>query len=115
MRVAAKGLLAAALALSAARLAASSGTVFDDRNGNGIRDQGEPGLASVEVSNGADVAVTDGDGNYRIADRPGAAVFVIKPRGWQPPVDGAELPAFSRAARRPRGFCAPRRRRSRTR
>jgi hypothetical protein len=86
-------MLAVALALSA-RLPASSGTVFDDRNGNGVRDPGEPGVASVEVSNGADVAVTDANGDFRIADRPGAAIFVIKPRNWQAPVDGAELPRF---------------------
>ncbi len=45
-----------AAAVGAVRLQGSSGVVFDDRNGNGVRDPGEPGLAGVAVSNGVDVA-----------------------------------------------------------
>jgi hypothetical protein len=97
-RMAATGMLATALVLSATRVLASGGTVFDDRNGNGIQDPGEPGLASVEVSNGADVTVTDANGDYRLADRPGAGVFVIKPRGWQTQQDGAHLSLFHATA-----------------
>ena len=86
------GLVAAAFA--AARLYAGPGVVFDDRNGNGVRDAGEPGLLAVEVSNGVDVVLTDANGAYSIADRPGSMIFVIKPRGWRPPVDDANLPLF---------------------
>lgn len=86
--------LAAAAALAAARLLAGTGVVFDDRNGDSLREPGEPGLASVAVSNGVDVALTDGDGAYSIPDRPGARIFVIKPRGWRPPVDVDNLPRF---------------------
>lgn len=86
--------LAAAAALAVARLLAGTGVVFDDRNGDGLREAGEPGLASVAVSNGVDVALTDGSGAYLLPDRPGARIFVIKPRGWRPPVDGANLPMF---------------------
>jgi C terminal of Calcineurin-like phosphoesterase/Calcineurin-like phosphoesterase len=81
-----------AAALSAARALAGTGIVFEDRNGNGLRDPDEPGIASVEVSNGVDVAVTDKNGAYTIADRPGGMIFVIKPRGWRPPVDAQNLP-----------------------
>ncbi|MFZ1056777.1 MAG: metallophosphoesterase N-terminal domain-containing protein, partial [Opitutaceae bacterium] len=88
------GALAAAFALTAAGAHATTGYVFDDENGNGIRDPGERGVPSVEVSNGVDIAITDPAGAYRIADRPGSRVFVIKPRGWQTPVDGANLPRF---------------------
>ena len=88
------GALAAAFALTAAGAHATTGYVFDDENGNGIRDPGERGVPSVEVSNGVDIAITDSAGAYRIADRPGSRVFVIKPRGWQTPVDGANLPRF---------------------
>jgi hypothetical protein len=88
------GPLAAAMLLAACGAFAGTGCVFDDRNGNGVRDPGEPGLPSVEVSNGIDVVTTDPDGAYRIPDRPGARVFVIKPRGWQPPVDAENLPRF---------------------
>ena len=37
-----------------------SGTVYDDQNGNGIQDAGEPGLGNV------DVEVTDSNGNVQI-------------------------------------------------
>ena len=92
------GLLAAAVALGAARVPGATGVVFDDRNGDGVRGAGEPGLAGVEVSNGVDIALTDSNGAYQIPDRPGAGVFVIKPRGWRPPVDAGELPRFHAAA-----------------
>ncbi|HEY5227607.1 MAG TPA: calcineurin-like phosphoesterase C-terminal domain-containing protein [Opitutaceae bacterium] len=91
-------LLAAAAALAWTRVLASSGVVFDDRNGNGVRDPGEPGIASAEVSNGVDVAMTSADGSYQVPDRPGAAIFVIKPRGWRPPVDAMNLPRSHVAA-----------------
>jgi C terminal of Calcineurin-like phosphoesterase/Calcineurin-like phosphoesterase len=86
------GALAAALA--AGRLSAATGFVFDDQNGNGLRDAGEPGLASVAVSNGADVVLTGPNGAYTIADRPGARIFVIKPRGWRPAVDASNSARF---------------------
>ena len=35
------------------------GYVFHDRNGNGRRDSGEPGLADVRVSNGRTITTTD--------------------------------------------------------
>ena len=89
--------LAALAALAAARALGGTGFVFDDRNGNGIREPGEPGLASVAVSNGVDIVMTDPGGAYHIPDRPGSAVFVIKPSGWQPPVDADNLPLFHAA------------------
>jgi len=84
----------AAAALAAARLFGGTGTVFDDRNGDALQEPGEPGLAAVAVSNGTDVVLTDATGAYHIPDRAGARVFVIKPRGWRPPVDPANLPRF---------------------
>jgi len=83
-----------ALALAAVRLCAATGFVFDDENGNGVRDAGEPGLAGVAVSNGLDVVLTDAGGAYSIADRPDSRLFVIKPRGWRPPLDASRLPLF---------------------
>ena len=46
--------LAAAALLACAALHAGTGFVFDDRNGDGRREPGEPGLPSVAVSNGVD-------------------------------------------------------------
>ncbi|HZZ18506.1 MAG TPA: calcineurin-like phosphoesterase C-terminal domain-containing protein [Opitutaceae bacterium] len=86
--------LLAAAALAATRLAASSGVVFEDTNANGTREPGELGVPSVQVSNGVDIAVTDSSGAYQIADRQGAGVFVIKPRGWQPGLDSSGRPRF---------------------
>lgn len=87
------GVLLAA-AFLAARVLAASGVVFEDRNGDGVRGAGEPGIASVEVSNGVDICVTDASGAYSIPERAGAAPFVIKPRGWRPLVDADNLPRF---------------------
>lgn len=84
-------LLCAAL-LTAGRLLASSGVVFDDRGGTGVREPGAPGIAAVEVSNGLDVVQTDANGAYTLPDRPGARVFVIKPRGWASPAGADRLP-----------------------
>jgi hypothetical protein len=61
-----------------------SGTVFLDRNGNGVRDAGEPGIAGVAVSDEADVVTTDQDGTFRIAATRGfGIVFVSVPNGYR--------------------------------
>jgi hypothetical protein len=91
MRLAAAALAAA---FAAGRLAASSGHVFEDLNGNGARDPGEPGIPSVAVCNGVDVALTDAGGGYMLPDRGGSRDFVIKPRGWESPLDPSNVPAF---------------------
>ncbi len=61
------------------------GVVFQDRNGNGLRDPGEPGVPGVVVRRGGTSAVTDANGSFRFA--PGASGTVeIDPRslpdGW---------------------------------
>jgi hypothetical protein len=106
-------MLAAAALVAAARLCAATGYVFDDRNGDGLRGPGEPGIASVAVSDGVAVAVTDASGFYRLPDRAGARVFVIKPRGWVPPLGGDNLPHFyARAGDGPQSCDFPLRRRA---
>ena len=63
---------------------AQSGTVFLDRNGNGARDAGEPGLAGVAVSDQVQVVRTDANGAFRLS--PGAGwgmVFVSVPDGYR--------------------------------
>lgn len=67
-----------------------TGTIFEDRDGDGRRDRGERGLAGVAVSNGRDVVRTGGDGGYRLPAGPGATLFVIKPAGWVFADDGRE-------------------------
>ncbi len=64
-----------------------SGVVFHDLNTNGTREDGEPGIAGVAVSNGADVVVTAEGGNYTLEITDPGIVFVVKPTGWSPPPD----------------------------
>ena len=77
------GLVVATLAL-AQPAATVRGIVFHDRNGNGVHDAGEPGLAGVAVSNQADVVSTDAEGRYTLdAARGYGLVSVSLPSGWR--------------------------------
>lgn len=58
---------------------AVSGAVFDDGNGNGVRDAGEPGLPGVVVSDGAAVVATGADGSYALPAVAARHVFVVTP------------------------------------
>lgn len=74
-----------------------AGVVFDDANGNGRQDTGEPGLPGIAVmieegSVVAQVLTTDSRGSYHIQAAPSAVVKVIPPIGWQSIRAGA-LPA----------------------
>lgn len=86
-----------------------NGQVFDDRNGNGIKDPGEPGLAGVQIQldRNADGSIdaattTDSQGNYSFANvgpgphrlievaqaqraitSPNNGVFTVQPRSGQ--------------------------------
>jgi 3',5'-cyclic AMP phosphodiesterase CpdA len=71
-----------------------NGTVFDDRNGDSLRDEGEPGVPGVLVSNGLDVVPTDSDGRYRLDLDERELVFVTKPAGWAVPLSEDNLPQF---------------------
>jgi hypothetical protein len=94
----AAGALAVSLTPASAALAQEatiSGTVFEDRGGSGRRQEGDPGIVGVLVSNGKDVAVTDADGRYSLPLPDEATIFVIKPSGYMPPVDATTmLPRF---------------------
>jgi hypothetical protein len=97
--MAAGGVAATLAPSSAARAqpATVSGVVFEDKDGTGGPSAGAPGLAGVLVSNGKEVAVTDADGRYTLPLPEEAAIFVIKPAGFMPPVDPAtNLPRFYR-------------------
>ena len=87
-RAASRVLLALAVATAAARSVAAqtrsasgaiSGTVFLDRNANGVRDAGEPGAPGVRVSNQDTVVVTDGAGAFRLRDGGHGVVYVTVP------------------------------------
>ncbi len=69
------------------------GTVFEDANGNGRRDDGEPGLAGIRVSDGLNIVETDSNGRYAALEGGnGRTVFVIKPAGFAATVRADGLP-----------------------
>ncbi|MDJ0786285.1 MAG: calcineurin-like phosphoesterase family protein [Myxococcota bacterium] len=96
MRLLAIAILAALsiAAPTALRAETAVGFVFEDRNADGVRDAGEPGLAGVRVSNGRDLVRTDESGRYEIDATPPVVLFVVKPAGFQTPVSADMLPRF---------------------
>jgi 3',5'-cyclic AMP phosphodiesterase CpdA len=75
--------------------AIATGVVFEDRSGGGRRQAGDPGIPGVLVSNGHDVARTDGEGRYALPLGEEAIIFVIKPTGYAVPLErGTLLPRF---------------------
>lgn len=96
--VSACALLCALIAPLAARALpppCNSGTVYEDRNGNGRRDGGEPGLAGMRVSDGVDIVLTDAQGAYHLPAIDGRTSFVIKPAGYRVGRRDDGLPDFS--------------------
>ena len=73
---------------------AATGTVFHDQNGNGSRDEGEPGLPGIAVSNQKEVVQTDAEGRWELPHDDDTIFFVIKPRGWATPVREDKTPHF---------------------
>ena len=88
------GVLLLGLLMSAANADAQtlSGTVFDDRDGDGLQGRGESGIADVALSNGRALVSTDARGRYRLPVSPGQTVFVIKPAGWRLPGNDTARP-----------------------
>lgn len=60
------------------------GVVFEDKNGNGMQDAEEIGLAGIGVSDGTAVVLTDAKGKYILPDVSSTAlfVFVTTPSGY---------------------------------
>jgi hypothetical protein len=92
---AACAVLATGLLGASAHAAEATGFVFHDQNANGMRDNGEPGIAGVGVSNGIDVVATGEDGGYTLPVTGECELFVIKPADWQVPLQkDTNLPQF---------------------
>jgi hypothetical protein len=70
------------------------GTVYADQNGNGQRDDGEPGVANVAVSNQHEVVLTDAAGRYELPVTEDTILFVVKPSGYRVPLSANRLPRF---------------------
>jgi 3',5'-cyclic AMP phosphodiesterase CpdA len=87
------GCLIASWSASAPAQTTVSGYVYEDANRNGKKDRNEKGIARVAVSNGEDVSLTDAGGQYRLPVGDDNIIFVIKPAGYQPPLNEYNLPA----------------------
>ena len=61
--------LSATTAVFAPAAQGPEGIVYEDRNGNGRRDAGEPGIPGVVLRRGDAKATTDRDGRYRLPSR----------------------------------------------
>jgi hypothetical protein len=85
-------------AIAAGRPCELRGAVFEDKNRDGRRQHGEPGVPGVLVSNGAEVVVTDAAGRYTLSieERPGGTtIFITKPAGYDVPLNAQNIPQFS--------------------
>lgn len=71
-----------------------SGYIYNDLNKNQQKDHNEKGIENVAVSNGVDVVLTDKRGRYSLSIQDDQTVFVIKPRGYQVPLNERNLPQF---------------------
>jgi hypothetical protein len=88
------GLLTLAPIGQATAAETARGIVFEDRNGNRIREAGEPGIPGVAVSNQRDVVRTDSQGHYALPVTEDTILFVTKPTGFSVPRDQNNLPRF---------------------
>ncbi|MEO1006960.1 MAG: calcineurin-like phosphoesterase family protein [Planctomycetota bacterium] len=84
---------AAAGAALAQQTTTARGVVFLDRNADGARQDGEPGIAGVAVTDSERVVLTDERGNFTLRiDAEDAIISVVKPKGYQVALDAQGLP-----------------------
>ena len=70
------------------------GTVFLDANSNNKFDKKESVIEGVAVSNGREVVLTGKDGKYALPVGTDDVIFVIKPSGYELPLNDKNLPQF---------------------
>jgi hypothetical protein len=58
------------------------GLVYEDRNGDGRRDAGEPGLSGIAISDQVQVVLTDESGRFVMDARGYGLVFLSQPDGY---------------------------------
>ncbi len=73
---------------------AATGIVFHDLSRDGVRQDDEPGVAGVIVSNGLEAVATNAEGRYSLPVRDDMTVMVSKPAGYATPVTAAGVPQF---------------------
>lgn len=89
-------LTAAAPAQDRALQTSIRGRVFLDTDRDGVADPDERGVPQVKLSNGRELVVSDAEGRYSIALRPGDTLFLVKPPGFELPRGADGLPRFWR-------------------
>ncbi|RYJ43360.1 calcineurin-like phosphoesterase C-terminal domain-containing protein [Flavobacterium beibuense] len=91
-----KHIFTTGMLLFAAYLSAQTvkGVVYGDANGNGKKDKKEAGISNVAITNGRDVVLTNKNGEYELALGNDDIVSVIKPAGYNVPVNADNLPQF---------------------
>ncbi|GAA3680478.1 hypothetical protein GCM10022224_050800 [Nonomuraea antimicrobica] len=81
-----------------ADLVTVKGVVYEDRDGDGRRDQGERGMKGVSVTDGAAWATTGADGSYSLQvdrnRRETDLVQIVSPDGYQPVLRDDFVPRF---------------------
>jgi hypothetical protein len=71
-----------------------NGAVFHDLSRDGVRQEDEPGIRGVMVSNGRDVVVTGADGAYELPVYDNMTVMVVEPAAYDAPTDADGVPQF---------------------
>ena len=61
------------------------GVIYENLNANGVRDDGEPPLAGVAVSDGLVILRTPADGRFEfvVHEKARESVFACTPAGWR--------------------------------
>ncbi|MDD4278102.1 hypothetical protein GX645_04710 [Candidatus Sumerlaeota bacterium] len=67
--------------------ASITGVVFEDANANGIKDEGEKGIAGVMVSDQKTVVLSDKEGYYQLPDADNVIIFVTTPADYMVSLD----------------------------
>ena len=62
---------------------AITGTVFNDKNADGVMQASEEGIANTAISDGLQVVLTDSTGSYQLNTELSRFVFVSLPRGYK--------------------------------
>ena len=71
-----------------------TGTVFHDLSRDGTRQEDEPGISDVVVSNGSDVVRTGPDGGYALPAYENMTVMIAEPAAYDVPVNADGVPQF---------------------
>jgi hypothetical protein len=71
------------------------GSVYWDKDGDGVFDKNEPGIAGVCVSNSREVVLTDKHGGYSLPAYDEMTVFITKPANYECPLNENNIPQFS--------------------